>query len=84
MGYLKIDQAIVVVGGLLLEQAPKALLVSDEQLASYYDPALAEFQAYIKADYDVDFEPPCNFKEQVLDHVRRYLDLRDRRTSICV
>lgn len=65
-----IDSCIVVIGGLLLEQAPKAIILSDEQLESYYAPALQNFKdLFIK-----DFEEPPGFQKRVMDTVRRYLD----------
>ena len=84
MGYLLIEQAVLLVGGLLMEQAPKAILLSDEQLGTYYEPALQNFKDFLLADHDVDFEPPADFRQKVMDHVRSYLDLKRMRIELCV
>lgn len=66
-----IDTCCMVVGGLLLEQAPKAFLLSDAMLETYYEPALQNFKdLFIK-----DFEAPGDFKQKVMDNVRQYLDI---------
>lgn len=73
-----IDSCIVVVGGLLLERAPKAFILSDELLESYYEPALQEFKdLFLK-----DFEAPGDFRQKVLDNVYRYCDNKRMRFGL--
>ena len=71
---LSVEQCAFIVGGLLLEQAPKLLLLNEAQLEEYYAPALQNFIDYMKADYNLDFEAPADFKNQVMGHVFKYLD----------
>lgn len=73
-----IDHAVVIVGGLLLEQAPKAILLSDEMLGQYYEPALQNFQDFCALD-GVKFIPGDFFRQQVMDHIRYYLDMKRMR-----
>lgn len=78
MSRAMLNSMVVVVGGLLLEQAPKAILLSDAQLEDYYEPALQNF----KDIFLEGFEPPADFKQLVMDHVRRYLDQRRMRFNL--
>lgn len=76
------DKAVMLTGGLLLEQAPKSMLLPDSQLENYYEPALQEFKDFAKVDYGIDFEPPGDFKQRVMDHIRYYLDGKRKRFSL--
>lgn len=82
MSGLSIETIKVIVGGLLLEQAPKAILLSDSQLENYYEPALQNFKDFYQLEHKSAFEPPADFKQLVMDHVRRYLDHNRMRTEI--
>lgn len=77
-----IDVPVVIVGGLLLERAPKTVIMSDERLEEYYQPALQEFIDFCRMEWKTLFEPPENFRQMVLDHVRTYLDMRRMRFGL--
>jgi hypothetical protein len=84
MNHQSTEVAVFLVGGLLLEQAPKAVIMTDEQLESYYEPALQNFQDFMVNDHRTVFtpDPPEQFRQMVLDHVRRYLDMRRMRYGL--
>lgn len=76
------EMPVVIVGGLLLERAPKSILMTDEMLESYYDGAVQEFKDFCQVEWKTVFEPPNNFKTMVMDHVRYYLDMKRMRFGI--
>ncbi|KAB0665636.1 hypothetical protein F6V25_07900 [Oryzomonas japonica] len=76
-----IGQAAHLVGGLLLERAPQAMLLPDSQLEGYYQAALQSFIGIMKQS-GTEFEPPEDFKEKVMDQVRRYLDYKGKRFNL--
>lgn len=77
-----VDVAVVVVGGLLLERASRAVMISDDQLENYFEPALQEFTDLCATEWKTVFEPPQNLRTMVMDHVRTYLDMKRMRFGL--
>jgi hypothetical protein len=75
---MTIDVAALLVAGYLLEQAPRALIISYDQLCEYYEPALQNF----KDLNDKYFDPPTGFRVLVMDQVNWYLDLMAERRGL--
>lgn len=78
------EVAVFIVGGLLLEQAPKAVIMPDEQLETYFEPALQNFKDFMLHERGLVFDPDPveKFKVAVMDHVRGYLDMHRMRRGL--
>jgi hypothetical protein len=79
---MRMEEVEWIVAGLLMNRAPKMILLNEATLESYYPDALQEWIDYTWSEHGVVFKEQEGMKQRVMDNVYRHQEHKRARLGL--